>query len=47
MSRKVLKSIEAALITREDNGKCLQQILCENNKSKTVSNNRLWLPVWG
>lgn len=47
MSKKVLKSIEAAFIAREDNGNCLKQILCENNKSKTVLNNRLWLPVWG
>lgn len=47
MSRKVLQSIEAAIVAPDDNGNCLKRILCQNNKMKTVSSNKIWLPVWG
>lgn len=47
MSRKVLQSIEAAIVAPDDNGNCLKRILCQNNKMKTVSKNKIWLPVWG
>lgn len=47
MSRKVLQSIEAAIVAPKDNGNCLKHFLCQNNKMKTVSSNRIWLPVWG
>ncbi|XP_031631439.1 uncharacterized protein LOC116345865 [Contarinia nasturtii] len=47
MSRKVLQSIEAAMVAPEDNGNCLKQILCQNNQFKSISINQIWLPVWG
>lgn len=47
MSRKVLQSIEAAIVAPEDSGNCLKHILCQNNKVKTASNAKMWLPVWG
>lgn len=48
LSRKVLKSIEVALIASEDNGNCLKRVLCENNKSTNneTSNQKIWMPVW-
>lgn len=49
ISQRVLLSIDAVLIAEQDNGKCLRNVICENNKySRNLNNNqKLWIPVWG
>lgn len=49
ISRRVLRSIEAALIAEKDHGKCLHQVLCENNKYAKERNDgqKIWIPIWG
>ncbi|KAK5649377.1 hypothetical protein RI129_000406 [Pyrocoelia pectoralis] len=48
LSRRVLMSIEAALIANQDDGNCLRRTLCENNLySRNLENNqKYWMPVW-
>lgn len=46
ISRKVLMSIDAAMIAAQDNGNCLKKILCENSKFDKMTPNKIWLPVW-
>ncbi|KAF5300442.1 hypothetical protein FQA39_LY02241 [Lamprigera yunnana] len=48
VARRVLISIEAALIAYQDDATCLRRVLCENNMySRTLdSNQRYWIPVW-
>ncbi|XP_071055701.1 uncharacterized protein [Onthophagus taurus] len=48
LARKILTSIEAALVANEDKGSCLRLQLCENNKySRGLNDNgKLWIPVW-
>ncbi|KAJ3664671.1 hypothetical protein Zmor_000222 [Zophobas morio] len=48
LARRILASIEAAFIANEDDGNCLRQTLCENNKySRSVEgNNKILIPVW-
>ncbi len=49
ISKKVLKSIEALIVAKDDKGSCLKRILCENNKfsRKTVAMQKYWIPIWG
>lgn len=49
VSKRVLKSIEALIVAKEDKGKCLKRILCENNKFSrtTVNLQQYWIPIWG
>lgn len=49
LSRRVLNSIESAFFVDKDNGKCLHQTLCANNKSSRLKkdNQKIWLPFWG
>lgn len=49
LSRKILLSIDAVQIAEKDNGKCMRNAICENNKySRDLNNNqKLWIPVWG
>lgn len=49
ISRRVLRSIEAVLIAEKDHGKCLHQVLCENNKYSKERNDgqKIWIPIWG
>ncbi|XP_037027671.1 uncharacterized protein LOC119068245 [Bradysia coprophila] len=49
LSRKILLSIDAVQIADQDNGKCLWNAICENNKysRELKDNQRLWIPVWG
>lgn len=48
LARRILISIEAALIADTDNGTCLKKALCENNKySRSVkTRSKIWIPVW-
>lgn len=47
MSRKVLKSIEAAIFSSKDNGECLREVLCQNTIFYTNNENeKIWLPIW-
>lgn len=46
ISRKVLMSIDAAMIAAQDNGNCLKKTLCENSKFDKMTQNKMWLPVW-
>lgn len=48
MSRKVLKSIEAAIFASKDNGECLREVLCQNSIFHTNNdeNEKIWLPIW-
>lgn len=48
VSRRVLQSIDGVMAAKKDDGKCLQQILCENNKFSRdrEDNQKLWMPVW-
>lgn len=49
IARRVLNSIDAALMADKDNGKCLQQLICENNKfaRSRADSQKVWIPVWG
>lgn len=49
LSRRVLRSIEAAFVAEKDYGKCLHQVLCENNKATRhrADNQKIWVPFWG
>lgn len=49
LSRRVLRSIDAAMVAEADNAKCLQKVLCENNKyaRSRKDNQKIWMPVWG
>lgn len=49
ISRRVLRSIEAVLIAEKDHGKCLHQVLCENNKysKERKDGQKIWIPIWG
>lgn len=49
ISKRVLRSIEAVLIAEKDHGKCLHQVLCENNKYSKDRNDgqKIWIPIWG
>lgn len=49
LSRRVLKSIESAFVVEDDNGACLHQVLCENNKATRhrTDNQKIWVPFWG
>lgn len=49
LSQRVLRSMDAVQIADKDNGKCLLNAICENNKfSRDLNNNqKLWIPVWG
>ncbi|XP_025830362.1 uncharacterized protein LOC112904478 [Agrilus planipennis] len=48
MARKVLITIDTALMAESDNGECLRRSLCENNKySRGLNENgKYWIPVW-
>lgn len=48
LARRVLLSMESALVTEDDDGNCLRQKLCENNKySRSLSTRqKVWVPVW-
>lgn len=48
LARRVLTSIEAALVANQDEGECLRKTLCENNKfSRTLEDqSKIWVPVW-
>jgi hypothetical protein len=48
LARRILTSIEAAFVANDDDGNCLRQTLCENNKfSRSVEgNNKILIPVW-
>lgn len=48
MSMRVLKSIEVFFTMENDDGECLRQTLCENNRfsRKLKGKDRIWLPVW-
>lgn len=48
VSRKVLQSLDAVIAAEKDHGKCLHQIICENNKFSRdrEDNQKLWMPVW-
>ncbi|KAJ9601148.1 hypothetical protein L9F63_000727, partial [Diploptera punctata] len=48
MAQRVLKSIEVFLHMQHDDGECLRQTLCENNRySRSLKGtDRIWLPVW-
>lgn len=49
LSRRVLRSIDAGIVAEIDNGKCLQKVLCENNKyaRSRKDNQKIWMPIWG
>lgn len=50
ITRRVLKSIEAALVAQKDSGRCLHQVICENNnysRNRTKNGHNIWIPVWG
>lgn len=59
ITRKVLQSIEAVLISNTDRGSCLHRSLCENNSytrryrhndlnmDNHNNDTKLWMPVWG
>lgn len=48
LTRRIVVSMEAALVANNDGGICLRRILCENNKySRTLKNrSKIWVPVW-
>lgn len=46
ISRKILRSIDASLLVEVDDGKCLGQILCDNNKYARENNKKVWMPIW-
>ncbi|GJQ74259.1 hypothetical protein Trydic_g19160 [Trypoxylus dichotomus] len=48
LSRRIILSIEAALIANSDDGMCMKKVLCENNKySRTLkTRSKIWIPVW-
>jgi hypothetical protein len=48
MSMHVLKSIEVFFTMENDDGECLRQTLCENNRfsRQLKGKDRIWLPVW-
>lgn len=48
LARRILISIEAAMVAHQDDGNCLRKTLCENNfYSRTLtSNQKYWVPVW-
>jgi hypothetical protein len=45
---RVLKSIEVFFTMENDDGECLRQTLCENNRfsRQLKGKDRIWLPVW-
>lgn len=49
LSRRVLRSIDAVIVAEIDDGKCLQKVLCENNKyaRSREDNQKIWMPIWG
>lgn len=50
ITRRVLKSIEAALVAQKDSGRCLHQVICENNhysRNRKKNGHNIWIPVWG
>lgn len=49
LSRRVLRSIDAVIVAEIDDGKCLQKVLCENNKyaRSRKDNQKIWMPIWG
>ncbi|KAJ8924175.1 hypothetical protein NQ315_006966 [Exocentrus adspersus] len=48
LARRVLTSIEAAMVANNDGGVCLRKSLCENNKySRSLqSKDKLFIPMW-
>ena len=48
MAQRVLTSMEMFLHMQHDDGECLRQTLCDNNRfSRTLTGtDRIWLPVW-
>lgn len=48
VARRVLQSLDAVVAAEKDHGKCLQHIICENNKFSRdrEDNQKLWMPVW-
>ncbi|CAG9834059.1 unnamed protein product [Diabrotica balteata] len=48
LSRKILLTIESALVAHKDDGVCLRKILCENNKwSRDLEGrHKLFIPLW-
>jgi hypothetical protein len=48
MSMRVLKSIEVLFTMENDDGECLRQTLCDNNRfsRQLKGKDRIWLPVW-
>lgn len=48
LARKILTSMEAALVANQDGGNCLRKTLCENNRySRSLTDNgKIWIPVW-
>lgn len=49
ISRRALRSFEAFLVARHDNGQCLKKFICENNKfsRKTVDLQKYLIPILG
>lgn len=49
LSRNILRSIEAVLVAKNDNGTCLHQVLCANNRyaRNREDNQKIWVPFWG
>ncbi|XP_070496852.1 uncharacterized protein [Chironomus tepperi] len=49
ISRRALRSFEAFLVAKHDNGQCLKKYICENNKfsRKTVDLQKYLIPILG
>lgn len=48
LARRVLGSIDAALVAPDDGGNCLRYVVCENNRlaASAQDGRRIWMPVW-
>uniref|UniRef100_A0ABD2WTB1 Uncharacterized protein n=1 Tax=Trichogramma kaykai TaxID=54128 RepID=A0ABD2WTB1_9HYME len=48
LARRVMRSIEAALVADADRGNCLRRALCEDNRYSVdrADGQRIWIPVW-
>lgn len=48
LTRRVLLSIEAAMVGPQDNANCLRRRLCEDNRySRDLQDKqKLWIPIW-
>lgn len=48
LSHRVLRSIEAATVAKQDGANCLRRALCEDNRYSKETNDgrKIWLPFW-